>query len=455
VLKTALTKALFGLLACMAFSQASFSQAAFQVGVGIHLNNAPNNSASAITSAIQGKGLSIRTDASWGRIEASKGNLAWPKSLDDLDRLVDTMVASHLRPVVILDYGNQFYDEGGQVYSPDGVAAYVRYALFVVNHFKGRVDQFEVWNEWSHGTGTTTGNKKGDAGQYIALLRASYKAIKAQSPNVVVIGGVTGSGSKDTAWTQQFVALGGLDFLDAFSMHPYVHCDGGIIGMPVPGAPTNVEGKTSALFDLLSSAVPTASADSAIQGGSPEESIAQVDAVHAQFGASRPSRDIPIYITEIGWPTSIGQCGIPNAAQATNLQRFMLLARARPFIAGVWWYDLFDDGVDPRSRENRFGVMALDRGAKVAYTHLVGIVSLLQSSKVTQSTGSDGEIIIKGQGQDGKTWYAAWLPSNNYAARRNWTLGAQLLHGGYHLVGAAATAADVAVSASPIVVVQD
>jgi hypothetical protein len=72
---------------------------------------------------------------------------------------------------------------------------------------------------------------------------------------------------------------------------------------------------------------------------------------------------VPVYVTEAGWPVYSGGNGVTEQQAADYLQRFMLLAKARPWIAGVWWYDLFDDGDNAANTEHRFGL--IDRaGAK-------------------------------------------------------------------------------------------
>ncbi len=42
-----------------------------------------------------------------------------------------------------------------------------------------------------------------------------------------------------------------------------------------------------------------------------------------------PSRNIPIYVTEAGWPVHDGQHGVSGEQSADYLQQFMLLAKAR------------------------------------------------------------------------------------------------------------------------------
>jgi len=453
--KSILVKASLLLHAIVVLPSVCLGENVFQAGVAIHLGR-PKYSVQAALAAVQSTELSFRGEAYWSSIETSKGILSWPSSLQDLDILVDAMAARHLRPVLILDYGNNFYDGGGQPYSNEGINAYVKYAMFVVNHFKNRIDQFEIWNEWSIGTGAHgAGSSKGDAVQYTNLLRATYKAIKAARPDVVVLGGGTGTGDKQSAWVTQFVSAGGLDILDGFSVHPYVHCDGSVNGFPLP--PRNL--RVSKLSDWKASflsRLPAAQANTVNEaiGGTPEEAMSWLDNLHEQFAKSKPGKSLPLYVTEIGWPSSEGQCGIPPTAVAAYLQRFFLQARSRPWIAGVWWYDLFDDGNDGSNREHRFGLYTTTGVEKPAAGGLQSILQVLSSATVSMTVGPKGEYVASGSDPKGKSWYAAWIPTNDFSFRQEWPLGLQLESGGYQTLDGSSTGPGVYLSAMPVIVKQ-
>lgn len=68
---------------------------------------------------------------------------------------------------------------------PDDLADWRNYVFKTVEHFKGRVDTWEIWNEpdiyptyWS-----------GDVAQYADLLRVGYEAVKAANPDATVLFG--------------------------------------------------------------------------------------------------------------------------------------------------------------------------------------------------------------------------------------------------------------------------
>ncbi len=58
---------------------------------------------------------------------------------------------------------------------------------------------------------------------------------------------------------------------------------------------------------------------------------------------------------------------------ATYLQQFMLLAKSRPWIGGVWWYDLFDDGDNAANTEHRFGLIDRAGAKRPAFQAVAGV----------------------------------------------------------------------------------
>jgi hypothetical protein len=312
------------------------------------------------------------------------------------------------RPLLILDYGNKLYDDGGQIRSPEGIAAYVRYVRFVVRYFRGRVDQFEVWNEWNIGSGGTDAQKSaryGSPQEYAALLRAAYTAIKVENPSATVIGGAFAG--YDYKWIDAFGHAGGFNSLDGFSIHPYVFSE----GQRVPQAPTGLGVVTGLAHMQLAVCARDARADTPFKPspGTPESAIKKLDDLKARIDLLAPGKNVRLYITEEGWPVHTGPHGVSDETAAAYLQRFMLLAKSRTWIAGVWWYDLFDDGDDAENKEHRFGLLAKDGTPKPAFQALVDIQSLLAApSRPTVQTDADGRVTVTAQRADGKRASASW-----------------------------------------------
>jgi polysaccharide biosynthesis protein PslG len=387
----------------------------FQVGVCVHVGHNLNPLAGTIT-ALQGL-TSFRDEVSWNRIEQQPGVLRLSDNLKDLDTLVEVASSRGQRPLLILDYGNRFYDGGGLIGSPAGIAAFTRYAQFVVRHFKGKVDQFEIWNEWNTGSGAPqTPHPKGDPAAYAALLRAVYPAIKAENPGAVVVGGAVAN--MDEAWIESFGQAGGFAFVDGFSVHPYNFSERGV-------------------------------------RGGPESSIKWLDRIKGTVDRLSGGRAISLYVTEIGWPTHDGPHGVAEDVAAAYAQRFYLLARARPWIAGVWWYELFDDGTDPHNREHHFGLLRPDGGSKAAYGALLKIAPLLESPEaLVEQTGRNGEWLLSGREADGTQVTISWLPTDDFVYTAPWPAGAQLVGRGYSVLQSPDSQGTPRLGAVPTVVVK-
>ena len=292
----------------------------FQLGVGVHVGQNKNALDATAAALEQGRFTSFRDEVFWHRLERKKGVLEFPDSLRDLDQLVTRSAERGVRPLLILDYGNPFYDGGGQLSSAEAIAAWSKYVRFVVRHFKGRVDQFEVWNEWNIGSGGTPAQRarrQGSAEDYAKVLQAAYTAVKAENPSAVVIGGAFAG--YDYGWIEAFGRAGAFNSLDGFSSHPYVFAEG--------------------------------------KKGTPDSVMRHLDELKQLIDRLAPGRNLRVYVTETGWPVHTGRNGVTEQEAADSLRQLMLLAKSRPWIAGVWWYDLFDDGDDAADKEHRFGLI--------------------------------------------------------------------------------------------------
>jgi hypothetical protein len=91
-------------------------------------------------------------------------------------------------------------------------------------------------------------------------------------------------------------------------------------------------------------------------------------------------RDIPLYITEMGWPTYSGSTGISPNQAAVYLAQMFLLARTMNFIKGIWWYDFRDDGWDTSNKENDFGLVDPNLKPKPAFTALEAVAPIVKDA---------------------------------------------------------------------------
>ena len=316
-------------------SHGASDKAPFVLGVGVHLQSGKRQLAKSLDKLAGAGVVALRDDAPWGRVEEQQGELRIPT---DWDRLVNEANARGIRVLLILDYGNRFYDDGDKPISPEAVIAFTRYAAFVAGYFKGRVHYYEIWNEWDHRTGNT---RPGDAASYVPLAKSVYHAVKEADPGATVLAGAVTPEGIRRGFLAQIVRLGILEAADALSLHTYVHCR---------------------------------------RDRAPEDWAAWMREIDREL-RRLSGRSISLFITEMGWPSHSGACGISLEEQGRYLARMFLLAKALPFIDGVWWYDLQNDGLDPANREHNFGLLGNDMTPKPAYEALRSISPLVREGR--------------------------------------------------------------------------
>lgn len=318
------------------------TQESRMIGLGISINDPPNAIALA---KLVGAGA-IRVDAPWSQIERVPGAYVIP---DWLERTVDSMVSAGVTPLLILAYGNSLYDGGDKPRSRAAVQAFAKYSEFVVKHFKGRVLYYDLWNEWDAHTGRTTPL---GADEYVALAQVVYPAIKAIDPKVQVLsGGISDKGMRE-GFFERFFQLQGHRYIDGLSIHPYVW--------------------------------------NSRKRRTPEGAMEFVDQVANQARGANNGADIPLYLTEVGWPTHSGKYAVSEEEAAWFLSRYLILAASRNYVRGVFWYCLMDQGADPANKEHRFGILDRSQQARPAAKEL---------KKITEILKGNARVIVR---QDGK-----------------------------------------------------
>ena len=82
----------------------------------------------------------------WHRIEAVQGE--WDFSI--YDKIVDNCIAAGIKIIAVLAYDTPWIHEKGQrlrYIPPDRLPDFLLYVRKTVEHFRGRVDAWAIWNE--------------------------------------------------------------------------------------------------------------------------------------------------------------------------------------------------------------------------------------------------------------------------------------------------------------------
>lgn len=360
----------------------SMARPTFTVGVGTHLRHSKDEIEKGLRVMKEAGISSFREDVPWKQVEQTEGQLAIPSQWD---AYVDQAIQLGIEPLLILDYGNRFYDGGDKPLSERAMQGFVRYCEFVVRHFKGRVRQYEIWNEWDAALGHTT---PGSAADYVRLAQRVYPAIKGIDPGITVLAGavtfeamlgsrvdrVLGAVGVHTRWLDELIAAGVLRYADGLSLHPYVYKH------------PHIDKRT------------------------PEAWAHWLDEIQTDLRSHHQGRTVPLYITELGWPTHKAPMGVTAERAADYLPRMLLLARTLPYVKGVWWYDLRDDGWDERNGEHNYGLLRPDLRPKPAYASLLAVADLAGRAEYLgrYETGDPALWILRFRASSGDEVWALW-----------------------------------------------
>ena len=314
------------------------------VGVSTHLRKATGGTKHLVKRLSEANVQSIRDTVHWSRVEYEKGKLKLPAAHAGLNLANSSSLPIWRGSMLILAYGNPKYDGGGFPVSKSALSAFQNYTKFIDEQYGDTVEFLEVWNEWNIGAGSSEKKRFGDAAAYVRLVEASRAALAARRSDTKLIAGAVAD--KADGWIQEMVRLGVLNFADGISVHPYNFCE-----------------KDS-------------NADGVIQ---------YLDNLHEKLKAWTSRKEVPIYVTELGWPTTgRRECGTSESDSAINLAQFYLSAAARPHIKGVWWYTLIDDEYAPKGRQQHFGLLRKDFSPKPSYHALRDVSEVIHTGTVRE-----------------------------------------------------------------------
>lgn len=332
---------------------------AFEIGINTHLRWYPEEQDHYLN-LISNYGFnSFRDDYLWGLVEQQKGTY---QPVDKLIRVDKSLLVANknygMNPIAVLAYGNDLYDKSGYASNDESIAAYANYAYWTAKRFKGKVKYYEIWNEWSVGTGTHNKSPAPPPAQvYYKLIKQASIAIKRADPEAIVLAGSFDPlGNDGLKWSDDLIKLGMLNYIDGISIHPYS-------------------------FKSSDKSLTT-----------PEGNIEKIDGYQAEL-KRLVGKEVPIYITEIGVPTNVGKFGYSEDYVAQYVVKYTLLAKARGYIKGVWWYDLSDDGDNNQNIEHRFGLLRKNGSKKPGMESYEKIADLIKNYSVKNyNVTTDGKV---------------------------------------------------------------
>ncbi|MDR6503226.1 hypothetical protein J2785_006419 [Burkholderia ambifaria] len=287
-------------------------------GVAIHEIDDP-----VLLDAVRDTGFSfVRTDLFWDSVETPRG---W--NFSRYDALVAKLRARGLGALFILGYQHPRHAPKQPPTLPAQVDAFAEYATQAARHFRDQPVRFEVWNEQDHKDYWLANPSPA---KYRNLLEATVRAVKTANPNAVVATG--GVQQVDLTFIRAVGDIGSESqpAPDAISVHPY-----------------RQDAPETALRDYVT--------------------LAQDLATY---------RTVPaIWATEWSYPTygykyvshtSDGHDPVARERQARYAVRRLLV----DWIAQIGltaYYDMRNDGADPKNMEHNFGLLDADNTPLPAY----------------------------------------------------------------------------------------
>lgn len=264
-----------------------------------------------------------RIDLFWGGVEREKGKY----DFSAYDRLLDHLAKVGARPLYILDYGNDLYQQGSPS-TPEARAAFARFAAEAARHYAGKGVVFEIWNE----PNIAFWKPKPNADDYAKLAVETARAVHQADPKATIIA--PGSSGFPWEYFETVFQSGLLAELDGVSVHPY-------------------------------------------RGQEPEDAakdFARLRGLIARY-APAAKRQMPIISSEWGYSTREGG-NISEATQAQYIVRMWLANLASGVNLSIF-YDWKDDGNDPKENEHRFGTVRQDLTPKPSFTAAKELISKL------------------------------------------------------------------------------
>ncbi len=268
----------------------------------------------------------VRSDIRWRVVQPTENTWDWSVP----DDAIAAAESSGLEYIAMVGYGVAWASsqtEDDSHYPPDDPADFATFAGAAAARYAGRIERYEIWNEPNAGYRFWKPDIAGDPVAYGALFLAAEEAIHAVDPEAqVLIGG--------TFFHEQIIP-GTISFIsEMLAAHPEI--------------PSRADGVAVHPYTFYPPRVP------------PEEDGDGEVPIWEMYSQLRElTGDLPIVVTEMGWPS---WSPLSEEDQAAWLTRGVLLSQAAG-ITDLCWYTLYDDE-EPANQEGSFGLTRWDESWK-------------------------------------------------------------------------------------------
>ena len=153
----------------------------------------------------------------WNRIEREPG--LW--DFQYFDEIVDMAGQAGIKTLGLLAYSNNYLHADGKrrnYIPPDKIPLFLEYVRRTVEHFRGRVDAWCIWNEPN-----TNHFWKGTDAEFYELARRTADVVREVDSEVILLGGGVNRGifGLQKKFINGLFKSGAMDKVDAVALHPY------------------------------------------------------------------------------------------------------------------------------------------------------------------------------------------------------------------------------------------
>jgi beta-glucosidase/6-phospho-beta-glucosidase/beta-galactosidase len=296
----------------------------------------------------------VRADVGWAALEPDQKGQISSYALSLYDRVIDRAAAAGVKvlmPIVEVPYWasadpKKYTDSSGKKhwnnnYKPKLWDDYGAICEVVARHFAAKgVHTYEIWNEPNNSRFWPSGVSASD---YAGMLKAGYQGVKRGDPTATVFCG--GLMYNDYDYLANVYRAGGRGYMDGVSVHPYA-----VKPYPYFVSPTASWKRSDGKLD--------------------PHCFPALDEVRKTMNAWKESAK-PIWLTEVGWPTTATPGGVSEAVQAQYLTSAFSFVNARStYLKAAFWYSLRDLTDADSGPESRFGLLRRDFSQKPAFASL-------------------------------------------------------------------------------------
>lgn len=291
---------------------------------------------------------SVRDAMFWSEIELKKDIYSYnPKFTLYMEGLRENSID----PLMTFAFSNQYYDNFKTPYTSEARVGYANYIKSLLTRFGSQIKWGEMWNEFNLPSFGGNGPAASRADIYFELMKAGYVAAKEVRPDLNVVGGATAGIPHE--WLEDVFKLGGLNYMDTLSVHPYRYPD------------------------------------------TPEGLLDEIAALNQLVRTYNNGQTKPLWFSEIGWPTQLDPRGVDEKTQAAYLIRTYVLGMAAG-VEKIFWYDLMDDGTDKKYNEHNFGIIHNSGDALGAYTPKPAYVALATVARQLTGASLASQEVVNG-----------------------------------------------------------